>query len=99
MKRIVLVIAVTLPLVACGKEQAKKIEVRPVRVTSVRHTPSGEMTNLTGQMQAKDRANLAFRIGGRRHEIKVACFVPVTVGQLMVKIEPQNYQNARHSLE
>ncbi len=29
MKRIVLAIAVTLPVVACGKEEPKKVEVRP----------------------------------------------------------------------
>jgi multidrug efflux pump subunit AcrA (membrane-fusion protein) len=89
MKRIVLVIAVTLPLVACGKEQAKKIEVRPVRVTSVRHTPSGEMISLTGQIQAKDQANLAFRIGGRLQERNVTVGDPVTPGQIVAKIDPK----------
>jgi len=99
MKCNVLVIAVALPLVACGNEQAKKIEVRPVRVTSVRHTPSGEMISLTGQIQAKDQANLAFRIGGRLQERNVTVGDPVTPGQIVAKIEPQDYQNALRSAE
>jgi membrane fusion protein, multidrug efflux system len=99
MKRIALVIAATLPLVACGKEQAKKVEVRPVRVTSVQHTPSGEIISLTGQIQAKDQANLAFRIGGRLQERNVTVGDPVTPGQIVAKIEPQDYQNALRSAE
>src|SRR6266852_9414556 len=99
MKRIVLVIAVTLPFVACGKEQPKKVEVRPVRVTSVRHTPSGETISLTGQIQATDQANLAFRIGGRLQERNVTVGDPVTPGQIVAKIEPQDYQNALRSAE
>src|SRR5258707_6921432 len=99
MKRIVLVVAVTLPSVACGKEQPKKVEVRPVRVTSVRHTPSGETISLTGQIQATDQANLAFRIGGRLQERNVTVGDPVTPGEIVAKIEPQDYQNALRSAE
>jgi len=99
MKRIVLLIPVLLPLVACGKEQPKKVEVRPVRVTSIRHTPSGETISLTGQIQAKDLVNLAFRIGGRLQERTVTVGDPVTPGQIVAKIEPQDYQNALRSSE
>jgi membrane fusion protein, multidrug efflux system len=99
MKRIALVIAVTLPLAACGKEQPKKVEVRPVRVTSVRHLPGGETISLTGQIQATDQVNLAFRIGGRLQERNVTVGDPVTPGQVVAKIEPQDYQNALRSSE
>src|SRR5258708_17027604 len=99
MKRIVLLIPVLLPLVACGKEQPKKVEVRPVRVTSIRHTPSGETISLTGQIQAKDLVNLAFRIGGRLLERNVTVGDLVTPGQIVARIEPQDYQNALRSSE
>jgi RND family efflux transporter MFP subunit len=99
MKRIALVIAVTLPLAACGKEQPKKVEVRPVRVTSVRHLPGSETISLTGQIQATDQVNLAFRIGGRLQERNVTVGDPVTPGQVVAKIEPQDYQNALRSSE
>jgi len=97
MKRIVLVIAVTLPLAACGKEPPKKAEVRPVRVIAVQHAPSGETISLTGQIQATDQVNLAFRIGGRLLERYVTVGDPVTPGQIVAKIEPQDYQNALRS--
>jgi len=52
--RILLVIALTLPIAAFSKEQPKKVEIRPVRVTSVQHALSGDTISLTGQIQAKD---------------------------------------------
>jgi RND family efflux transporter MFP subunit len=99
MKRIVLVITVALLPVACGKEPPKKAEIRPVRVTTIQHAPSGETISLTGQIQAKDQVNLAFRIGGRLLERNVTVGDPVTPGQTVARIEPQDYQNALRSAE
>src|SRR5258707_5229199 len=94
MKQIVLVIAVALLLSACSKEQPKKVEIRPVRVTLVQHALSGDTISLTGQIQARDQVNLAFRIGGRLQERNVTVGDPVAPGQIVAKIEPQDYQNA-----
>src|SRR6202171_766155 len=99
MKQIPLVIAVTLLLAACGKEQPKKVEIRPVRVTSIQHTLSGDTISLTGQIQAKDQVNLAFRIGGRLQERNVTVGDPVAPGQIVARIDPQDYQNALRSAE
>jgi RND family efflux transporter MFP subunit len=99
MKRIALVIAAALPLVACGKEQPKQVEVRAVRVTAVRHTPSGETISLTGQIQAKDQVNLAFRIFGRLQERNVTVGDTVTPGQIVARIDSQDYQNTLRSAE
>src|SRR3977135_3076720 len=99
MKQIVLVIAVTFPLAACGKEQPKKVEIRPVRVTSVQHALRGDTISLAGQIQAKDQINLAFRIGGRLQERNVTVGDPVTPGQIVARIEPQDFQNALRSAE
>ena len=99
MKRTVLTIAVTLLLAACDMEQPKKVEIRPVRVTMVRHAPSGDTISLTGQIQAKDPINLAFRIGGRLLERNVTIGDPVKPGQIVARIEPQDYQNALRCAE
>src|SRR5205807_10014830 len=97
MKRFVLIIAVILPLAACGKDQPKMVEVRPVRVTSIQHTPGFETISLTGQIQAEDQVNLAFRIGGRLQERNVTVGDPVAPGKIVAKIESQDYQNALRS--
>ena len=99
MKEIVRVIAVALLLAACSKEQPKKVEIRPVRVTLVQHALSGDTISLTGQIQAKDQINLAFRIGGRLQERNVTVGDPVTPGQIVARIEPQDFQNALRSAE
>src|ERR1700704_579192 len=99
MKRIPIVIVVTLSIAACGKEQPRKVEIRPVRVTSVQHALSGDTISLTGQIQAKDEINLAFRIGGRVQERNVTVGDPVTPSQIVARIEPQDFQNALRSAE
>src|SRR6266436_4261170 len=99
MKRIVLFTAMTMALTACGKEQPKKVEIRPVRVISIQHMSSGDMISLTGQIQARDQVNLAFRIGGRLQERNVTVGDPVAPGQIVARIEPQDFQNALRSAE
>ena len=99
MKEIPVVIVITLLTAACGKEQPKKVEIRPVRVTSVQHTLSGDTISLTGQIQAKTQVNLAFRIGGRLQERDVTVGDPVTPGQVVARIESQDYRNALRSAE
>jgi multidrug efflux pump subunit AcrA (membrane-fusion protein) len=99
MKQIVLVIAVALLLTACSKEQPKKVEIRPVRVTLVQHALSGDTISLTGQIQAKDPISLAFRIGGRLQERSVTVGDPIAPGQVVARIEPQDFQNALRSAE
>src|SRR5260370_39755501 len=99
MKQIPLVIAVTLSIAGCGKEQPKRVEIRPARVTSVQHALSGDTISLTGQIQAKDPINLAFRIGGRLQERNVTVGDPVTPGQVVARIEPQDFQNTLRSAE
>src|ERR1700704_831783 len=99
MKQIPLVVAVTLSIAACSKDQPKKVEIRPVRVTSVQHALSGDTISLTGQIQAKDPINLAFRISGRLQERNVTVGDPVAPGQLVARLEPQDFQNALRSAE
>src|SRR6266403_123378 len=99
MKQIVLVIAVALLLTACSKEQPKKVEIRPVRVITVLHALSGDTISLTGQIQAKDPINLAFRIGGRLQERTVTVGDPVAPGEVVARIEPQDYRNTVRSAE
>jgi RND family efflux transporter MFP subunit len=99
MRCLALVIAVTLLLAACGKEQPKKVAIRPVRVITVHHSLSGDTLSLTGQIQPKDEINLAFRIGGRLQERNVTVGDPVTPGQIVARIEPQDFQNAMRSAE
>ena len=99
MRQILFALAVALSVAACSKEQPKKVATRPVRVTSVQHALSGDTISLTGQIQAKDPINLAFRIGGRLQERTVTVGDPVAPGQVVARIEAQDFQNALRSAE
>lgn len=70
-----------------------------MRVITVQHALSGDTISLTGQIQAKDPINLAFRIGGRLLERNVTVGDPVKPGQIVARIEPQDFQNALRSAE
>jgi RND family efflux transporter MFP subunit len=98
MKQIPLLIAVTISMAAC-KDHPKKVETRPVRVTSIQHTLSGDTVSLVGHIQAKDQANLSFRIGGRLRERNVTVGDLVAPGQIVARIESQDYLNALRSAE
>src|SRR5258708_39596121 len=94
MNRIAPIIVISLLLAACSKEQPKKVEIRPVRVISIRHALSGDTISLTGQIQAKDPINLAFRIGGRLQGRNVTGGGSVAPGRGVARIEPQDFQKA-----
>jgi hypothetical protein len=89
MRQIVFALAVALSVAACSKEQPKKVATRPVRVTSVQHALSGDTISLTGQVQAKDPINLAFRIGGRLRERNVTVATPLRRAKPSLKLNPK----------
>lgn len=101
MKRLpfIVVASLALALAACGKEEPKKAQARPVRTIVVKHTTAGETLTLTGQIQAQDQASLAFRIGGRLLERNVSVGDRVAPGQLVARLEAQDAQNSLRSAE
>ena len=55
-------------LAGCDKPPPPMSEARPVRTATVERIAGGEVVSLTGQVRAKDQANLAFRLDGRMIE-------------------------------
>src|SRR5271169_354195 len=85
-----------------GCDQAKppnSVEARPVRTVTVEGRADGEIVSLTGQIRAKDQANLAFRLDGRMIERPVNVGDVLTAGQVVAKLDPQIQQNALRSAE
>ena len=65
--------------------------------TVIRYGATGEPVSLSGQIEAQNQTNLAFRIGGRLVERRVSVGDTVTPGQLVARIESQDAQNALSS--
>jgi membrane fusion protein, multidrug efflux system len=91
--------ATVLALTACGNEQPKSAQIRPVRTVVVKRTTAGEMVSLTGQVQAQNQVNLAFRVGGRLLDRLVSMGDRVIPGQVVAHIEPQDAQNTLHTAQ
>lgn len=84
-----------LMLAGCGQAQPEaEPQIRPVRVTTVEERDAGDTASLSGIVEAKTEVDLAFRIGGRVLERHVNVGDRVTAGQLLVKLDSQDQENA-----
>jgi len=83
-----------LNLTACGGKAPPTVAVRPVQVTVVRYGGASETVSLTGQIQARNQVNLAFRVGGRLIERRVDVGGRVSPGQLVARLEAHDARNS-----
>ena len=88
-----------LSLFGCGKSEPPEPLVRPVQTVVVHRGPAGEPLTLSGQIQAQNQINLAFRIDGRLVERKVSIGDNVKRGQLVARLESQDAKNRLRSVE
>jgi RND family efflux transporter MFP subunit len=87
-----------LAMAACGPEaETAPPDPRPVRTVTVERREAGVPVVLTGRIQARDEAALAFRVGGRMIERPVNLGDKVAPGQLIARLEPQNELNLLRS--
>jgi membrane fusion protein, multidrug efflux system len=93
------VLACLIALVGCGAEEPAKPPLRPVQTIVIRHGAAGEQVSLSGQIQARNQANLAFRIGGRLIERRLNVGDAVSARQLVARIESQDARNSLRSAE
>lgn len=92
MKRIVLVIALTLPLASCGKKEAAEPDIRTVRTVTVAPGNGTERTTLTGEIRARYESDLGFRIDGKIIARPVDLGSSVKKGDLLAQLDPQPRQ-------
>jgi RND family efflux transporter MFP subunit len=83
----------------CDKQVPATPPARPVRTVSIERRAEGETASLTGQIRAKDQANLAFRLEGRMIERPVNVGDALTAGQVVGRLEPTNQQQALRSAQ
>ncbi len=94
-----LAVVAAVALAACKEEPEPKAQIRPARTIVVQHTTAGQTVSLTGQVQAQDQVNLAFRVGGRLIERTVSVGDRVVAGQVVARLESQDAVNALRSAE
>lgn len=97
--RIVAATLVAACLAACNEPAPSVSQPRPVRVVTVIDGTVGETIALTGQIRARDQANLGFRIDGRMVERHVDIGDVVEAGQVIARLAPENQENQQRSAE
>jgi RND family efflux transporter MFP subunit len=78
----------------CDRKPSPTAQPRPVRIVTVERRAEGETVSLTGQVQAKDEANLAFRIGGRILDRPANLGDVLKPGQLVALLDPKDQQDS-----
>jgi RND family efflux transporter MFP subunit len=93
--QLMVVIGFCLNLVNCGDEKVEKTEpvVRPVKTMVVGEGSSG-VRSLPGTVQAANRVEMSFRVGGPLIDFPVKEGEKVKKGQLLARIDPRDYQIA-----
>lgn len=82
----------------CSKTPEKVVEdIRPVRSITIERATAGDTVTLTGTIQAQEQVNLSFRVGGRMIERSVNVGDRVRAGQVIAKLEPDQWLDAQSS--
>lgn len=81
-------------LSACGKPVAPPEPLRPVKTVRVAMEAGEAVLSLPGEVRARYEAPLAFRVGGKIIECKANLGDTVRRGQLLARLEPNDYQLA-----
>lgn len=97
--RILAFVLILAALTGCDDKAPPAAEARPVRTLTVERVASGETFSLTGQIQAKDRVSLAFRLDGRMAERLVRVGDLLSAGQVVARLDPQIQQNSLRSAQ
>ena len=85
-------------LTACKPvEEPEPEPIRPVRVVTIETRESGETVTLTGRVEAQEKVNLSFRVGGRMIERSVNVGDQVRAGQVVARLEPETARNTLKS--
>jgi RND family efflux transporter MFP subunit len=85
---LVLSLAASLALVACGKEPAAAEPVRAVRTMTVGQLSGATLRDYAGEVHARIESRLAFRVGGKIIQRPVNLGDRVKGGQALAEVDP-----------
>jgi RND family efflux transporter MFP subunit len=96
-----LLVGLAAALAACGEQQAapKGPEVRPVRTTVVDPQPIDDDRSAVGEVKARYESDLGFRVAGKVISRTVDVGVSVKKGDLLARLDEQDYRNKLKSAE
>lgn len=93
MKRLTLILASSLLLMACSKQEPAPEPVRPVLWVEVKAEDQENLGRFAGTIQARYESNLGFRVPGRIARRAVDVGAEVSKGALLAVLDPTDQQN------
>jgi RND family efflux transporter MFP subunit len=93
MKQLTCVLAASLLLMACSKEEPAPEPVRPVLSIEVKAEDQENLGRFAGTIQARYESNLGFRVPGRIARRAVDVGAEVEQGALLAVLDPTDQQN------
>jgi membrane fusion protein, multidrug efflux system len=81
------------------KKMAHEQSPRPVRFEKVTAQARGKQRSFPGIVKASEETALSFRVGGPLTEVNVNLGEPVKKGDLLMQIDPRDYEDRIQSLE
>lgn len=84
---------------ACDRPAAKSPEVRPVRTVIVDPTPIDDDRQAVGEVRARYESDLGFRVSGKVVARLVDVGVSVKKGDVLARLDEQEYRNKLKSAE
>lgn len=94
-----LLIGLPLLLIGCGDSAPKAPEIRPVRTVVVEPKPIDDDRQAVGDIKPRQETDIGFRISGKLVSRVVEVGTRVKKGDLLARLDEQDYQNRLRSAE
>lgn len=92
MRHLIFIFVCSLLAMCTAKQEEKVVRVRPVKHITLTSVGVSDQHTFTGTAQAKEEANLSFRVAGTVNRINVKVGDVVRRGQSIASLEPTDYQ-------
>ena len=79
-------------LVSCGEKEEIKEVIRPVRTEQVFSTGGERVRTFSGVVQSGSESKLSFKVSGTVQRVNVDIGTKVRAGQLLIKLDPTDYE-------
>lgn len=91
--------ALLAPLSACKEDAPKAVEIRPVRTEVIDPKPIDDDRQAVGEIKPRYETDFGFRLSGKVISRAVDIGVTVKKGDLLARLDDQEYQNRLRSAE
>lgn len=94
---LLLLVSAVSPMAGCGEAVAPPPEIRPVRTVVVAAKPIDDDRQAVGEIRPRQESDIGFQVGGKIISRAVDVGVSVKAGDLLARLDEQDFQNKLRS--